>query len=296
MTTSDVSVCQRWNKKRESYRPAGEPIDVNRYGVELLTEAQAREFLTTHHYAGGESYPATQLRLGLFRSTGYTAPELVGAMVFGVPTHNSTFAKWVPGVTKDDGTVLQRLALLDEVPANGETWFLGRAFEALEAELPSVKVVLSYSDPVARVNAQGVEYKPGHIGTIYKAHNGVYLGRTPRDDTYLYPDGEVIAPRSMSKLRNSERGGRALEKRLLARGAPARLEGESDRDYAYRLVREDLFIRRRRRPGNHVYAWAVASERRARKSILSQFNPKPRPTEPDAFVLGPVEFERRMAA
>ncbi len=153
-----------------------------------------------------------------------------------------------------------------------------------------MRVVLSYSDPVARADGEGRIYKPGHIGRIYRAHNGIYLGRTRRDDTYLLPSGEIIAPRSMSKLRNSERGGKRLEEKLVAKGAPARLPGESDREYAYRLVRDDLFVRRRRRPGNHVYAWPLTHDRRERRLLLAQWTPKPPPTEPDPVILGPVGF------
>jgi hypothetical protein len=51
-------VCQRFEKKRELYRPAGEPIDTSKYGVEVISEDAARDFITAHHYAGSESYPA----------------------------------------------------------------------------------------------------------------------------------------------------------------------------------------------------------------------------------------------
>jgi hypothetical protein len=284
-------VCQRFQKRRELYRPAGEPIDTRKHGVELFPdEGRPRDFIQTHHYAGSESYPSTQCRVGLYRTNG-ASRELVGVMVFGVPQSSGCFKRWTPSIGEDQGTVLQRLVLLHDVPANGETWFLGRAFEALRSEVPGVKVVLSYSDPCPRVNAQGVEYKPGHIGRIYQAHNGVHLGETRRDDTYLLPDGGVVAPRSMSKLRNSERGGRGLERRLLAAGAPPRLPGESDRDYAYRLVRGDLFLRRRRRPGNFVYAWPVAENRFERRALLAQWAPKPYPKQASDFVLGPAHLE-----
>lgn len=60
--------CQRWTRRRDSYRPAGEPIDPSRYGVELIAEQVARDFVVREHYSG--SYPAARCRVGLFRSTG----------------------------------------------------------------------------------------------------------------------------------------------------------------------------------------------------------------------------------
>ena len=33
--------CQRWRDRRATYRPAGEPIDTSKYGVELLPNDEA---------------------------------------------------------------------------------------------------------------------------------------------------------------------------------------------------------------------------------------------------------------
>jgi hypothetical protein len=288
--------CQRWTKGRESYRDDRLVIDPNRHGVELIDELDAKRFLVRNHYAGSESYPATELRIGLYRADGLGSPRLVGALVFAEPQSKGAIPKWT-GLEERQGTTLARLALLDEVEANGETWFLRRAFRLLQERIPDVRAVVSYSDPVARVNAQGVRYKPGHIGRIYKAHNGLYRGTTKRDDCYLLPDGQVFAPRSLSKLRNSERGAAGVERKLRKLGAPPRLVGESDRDYVYRLVRGDLFLRRRRRPGNHVYTWPILplglSEMQAsrmRRQLTATWTVKPAPTEPDELVLGPVDL------
>lgn len=312
MTCSHTDVCQRFEKKRELYRPAGEPIDTSKYGVELISETRAREFITANHYAGSHSYPSTSMRVGLYRWTG-VEKQLVGAMVFGTGQQDAAIAKWTPGLTKEKGAVLQRLVLLHDVPANGETWFLRGAFEALRSELPDVRVVISYSDPVPRVNEQGIQYKPGHIGTIYKAHNGCYLGMTARDDVYILPNGETFSNRSLSKLRNSESRMDGVEAALLELGAPPRRPGESDRAYAYRLVGEvppagradrrasrktgePEFLRRRRRPGNHVYAWPVVESRSVRQELIGIWNPKPYPTEPCRdFVIGPAHLERSAA-
>lgn len=284
---------QRWNRGREYYRTDRDTIDPRRHGAEEIAELDARRFLVAHHYAGSDSYPATQLRVGLFRSTGLGAPRLVGAAVFGVPQAGASITRWT-GLPAEHGVVLQRLALLDEVEAYGETWFLSRAFDAVRARLPLVQAVLTYADPVARVNAAGVEYKPGHIGHIYKAFSGCYLGTTRRDDTYLTPGAVVLAPRSVSKLRNSERGRGGVEARLLRLGAPARAPGEADRDYALRLVRCG-WLRRLRRPGNHAYAWPLVHGG-ARRRLLATWKLRPPPTEAEDFVLGPAPWQPEGAA
>jgi hypothetical protein len=85
---------------------------------------------------------------------------------------------------------LGRLVLLDEVPGNGETWFLGRCFACLRRE--GLAGVVLFSDPCRRLNREGVQVFGGHVGTVYQAHNAVYLGRgTPRT-LALLPDGRVF--------------------------------------------------------------------------------------------------------
>jgi hypothetical protein len=288
-----ADVAQRWNRGHESYRTDRDTIDPRRHGAEELAELDAKRFLVGHHYAGSDSYPATQVRVGLFRATGLGTTRLVGAAVFGIPQHGAAITRWT-GLPAEEGVVLQRLALLDEVEAYGETWFLSRAFDAVRERLPLVKAVLTYADPVARMNTQGIEYKPGHIGHIYKAFSGCYLGTTRRDDTYLTPEAVVLAPRSMSKLRNSERGRGGVERKLLRLGAPRRASGETDRDYAYRLVRCG-WLRRLRRPGNHAYAWPLLRGG-ARRRLVATWKLQPPPTEPADLVLGPAAWEPEVAA
>jgi len=42
---------QRWRERRESYRPAGEPISPRLYEVaELAGDREAKEFILAHHY------------------------------------------------------------------------------------------------------------------------------------------------------------------------------------------------------------------------------------------------------
>lgn len=256
--------CQRWRDRRDFYRDPESQIDATRYGVEALDEATAKAFVTSHHYSG--SYPAARSRVGLYRSTPFRKAELVGVAVFSVPMHGRVIPKWT-GQAKENGVELGRLVLLDDVEGNGETWFLSRAFQVLQDELPEVKAVVSFSDPLPRVDEDGELVKPGHYGTIYQAANARYVGRCHPSTLILAPNGEVVSKRSLSKLRNGERGAGHVYENLRALGAPRRLPGESDRAYAKRAVAD---FRRVRHHGNLAYTFALGSksERRAARRAM----------------------------
>lgn len=248
---------QRWREGRDSYRPAGEPIDPARYGVEVLEDdVRPKAFVERHHYSG--SYPAARCRVGLYRTDGHHQHELVGMAVFSVPAQAAAVPHWT-GTSA--GVELGRFVLVDDVPANGETWFLARAFDALTVALPDTRAVLSYSDPMPRRRANGTLVTPGHVGTIYQAHNGRHLGRARAETLYLDRDARTVSRRALSKIRNGERGADGAYRRLLEAGAPPRVVGESPAAYVDRALRDGPFTRVRH-PGNLVYVWAVGAERR----------------------------------
>lgn len=251
-----LPLTQRWRNRREAYRPAGELIDPQRYGVEVVAERDARPFVEMHHYAG--SFPAARLSVGLYRAQPFQAPALVGVAVFSVPMQAAAIPAWA-GVPAAAGVELGRFVLLDDVPGNGETWFLARAFRALRAEKPGVRAVLSYSDPTPRSTADGHVVKPGHIGVIYQAFNGRYVGRSSPRTLHMDAAGRIVSGRALSKLRNGERGEAYAERELVAMGAPARMPGEAGVEYVRRALAEGPF-RAVRHPGNHVYAWPLDRE------------------------------------
>jgi hypothetical protein len=75
---------QRWNDRRDSYRPAGEPIRTADFDVvEILSDNVARAFVERHHYS--KSYPAARFRFGFYRRA-----ELVGVAVFSVPCNDAS--------------------------------------------------------------------------------------------------------------------------------------------------------------------------------------------------------------
>lgn len=213
------------------------------YDVEpIVDDATARAFILQHHYS--QSYPAARWRFALHRRG-----ALVGVAVFSVPANARSVTSVFPGDWRQ-APELGRFVLVDEVPANGETWFLARCFEQLRRA--GLAGVISYSDPVPRTTADGARFFPGHVGTIYQAHNAAYLGRGTARTLALLPDGRAMSPRAIQKIRAGERGWR---------GAAAILEGlgadpcpEDDRRSWLRS-----WLPRLTRPlahgGNHKYAW-----------------------------------------
>lgn len=240
--------CQRWRGGRDSYRPAGEPIPTHAYGVEEIDELVAKRFVTEHHYS--HSYPAARVRVGLMRA----GAGLVGVAVFSQPMNKATVPKYL---TAADGCELGRFVLRDDVEANGETWFLARCFRILRKEYAGLGGVVSYSDPLPRTSDDDIVVKPGHVGTIYQAHNARYVGLARAENLVLDRAGRVVSRRSLSKIRNDERGAAGVYAALLAVGAPKRRAMEEGIAYVERVLREGPF-RRLRHPGNLTYVWSLA--------------------------------------
>ena len=237
-------VCERWRERRDSYRPAGEPIDPSRYQVEQLAgDAGVKAFVVRHHYAG--TYPAARFRFGLFRSK-----ELVGAAVFSHPM-NAAVLTSVFGGSAGESVELGRFVLLDDVPANGESWFLAHCRRRLKRI--GLRGIVSFCDPIARLTASGELVFPGHIGTIYQASNAAYLGRATARVLRLLPDGRVFSDRALSKLRRRERGWRYALAQLLAAGAPT----TSDPDEEWLRAALQLVTRPLRHRGNLRYAFSL---------------------------------------
>lgn len=242
----NVDVVQVWNQGREKYRPAGEPIQTRLYEVAELARkgGPAAEFVTTHHYSG--TVPAGRRQFGMFRGG-----TLVGSAIFSIPTRKEALSAVPapPEVCLDLG----RFVLLDEVPANGETWFLGRAFELLRRQ--GFAGVVSFADPIRRVRADGSEVMPGHLGTIYRAHNAIYTGRSKARIHHLLPDGTIFHPRALQKARAGERGRDYAVETLTRFGAPA--PGRFEDVKVWLKTWLGVIAKPLRHSGNLRYVWTL---------------------------------------
>lgn len=237
--------CQRWLFGRESYRPARETINRREYDIAMIADdTSARQFIEAHHYS--HSFPAARERFGLYRFG-----ELVGVAVFSHPTNNLVLTNTFSNVPVLESVELGRLVLLDEVAANGESYFVARCFDQLRQS--GYRGVVSFSDPVPRRTAAGDVVMPGHVGTVYQALNARYLGRGTARTLRLLPDGTVLSPRTLQKIRKQEKGWRPAVEQLEGWGAPA-FDGDP-RSWLRRVI--PMITTPLRHPGNHKYAWAL---------------------------------------
>lgn len=239
-----LSLAQRWRERVPRFRPLGETINPLAYEVaELPTDGPAKAFVCHHHYSG--TYPAARVRIGLYRRG-----QLEGVAIFSHPCRDEVLTSVFPGVATDS-VELGRFVLLDSVPSNGETWLLARAFELLRRR--GLRGVVSFADPLPRRTADGRLTTPGHIGVIYQAHNGVYLGQARPRTLHLLPDGSTFSARAAAKIRQRERGWRYAVEQLIAAGAPE----PSSKDLSRWLRAAMGALRTVRHPGNHKYAWGL---------------------------------------
>lgn len=97
---------------------------------------------------------------------------LIGAMIFGELGMANVWKKYAE--TKDEIVELNRLCCIDLTPKNTESYFIGKCIRWIKQNT-NIKKIISYADE---------EY--GHSGTIYRATNFEYLGKTAKGRVIIY--------------------------------------------------------------------------------------------------------------
>lgn len=182
------------------------------------------------------------------RGTGYWVA------VLGTAQHKNTIPNVFGSSHAEDCLLLQRFALEDVLEFNAESYFLARVRALLKRE--GYCGILTMSDETPKTDILGNVTFPGHIGTIFKSDNAVYLGRTGKSDEYLFADGVVLSNRSFSKLVNDESGWKYMAQKFESYGAndcPATASGRREWGFYWR----ERLTRKQTNHGKLRYAWSL---------------------------------------
>ncbi len=104
---------------------------------------------------------------------------IVAGLVIGKPRHEKKYSE------KGKCVEIRRMACLDDLPFNSESWILSQTLKWLRKNT-DIKRVISYSD-----------LSVGHIGTIYKAANFKLIGKTA-PSKHVFWNGKRYHPRSLT--------------------------------------------------------------------------------------------------
>ena len=245
-----IGWCQRWTNRRHSWRHISEGgFDRRGYLCRPIPEPLARQFIARHHYA--RSFPAATRSFGMFEG-----PRLVGVAVLGVPVRAAVLTGPFPDLEPyRQASELSRLCLVDQVAANGESYFLGRLFAYLRRET-DVRGLVAFSDPQPRY-AYGRQYMPGHFGAVYQATSARYLGRGRARWLTQLPDGTTFNDRTRAKILAGDTGWRYATTRLVQMGArPPESFGAPDAAWVAAAL-ADVGATRVRHGGNLRYAFPL---------------------------------------
>ena len=231
------------------------PRDYEVAEIDFLT---AQAYVKRSHYL--KNYPSDRERFGLFYHG-----RLCGAAIFSFPGHNNVLENVFP-VPAFQSLELGRFVLEDFCPRNTESWFFARCRELLKQKKKFHKKhqveytyqgIVSFSDDVRRHDIHGNITARGHVGTIYAASNGVYLGRGASGIIRLLPDGTSFHGRTKSKVRNKECGHGYAIRLLMEFGATEPASDTPDELKRWEKYWVGKLTRPLRHPGNHKYSWGL---------------------------------------
>jgi hypothetical protein len=287
--------CQRWGSGRHSFRhPSEGGFDARRFTVVPMAKPDAERFACTHHY--DDTAPATRRAYALTTDDERLAADparidgraVVGVALLSTPMQARVLTNVFPTLEPYyESLELGRFVLLDDVPANAESFFLGAVFRLAAAD--GLRGVVSFSDPLPRHrrldDGTFATLMPGHVGLIYQATNGYACGRSERVTEWHLPrHGRVLSNRTLQKIKAGESGADGAERRLVTLGARPRRAGEPSRTWLLDAL-ADLGAESVRHPGKYRYAWPLGNRTQRRNTVIAL--PRTPYPKPDADVMAP---------
>lgn len=151
---------------------------MNDYIVKRIAAKEAKEYIHKYHYSHGSHHSPSPC-YGLF-----DGENLIGCLMFATPCSERVRASIFGQEYVNRVIELHRLHILDITPRNTESWFISRCLKKLHEDKPNIWAVVSFSDSTE-----------GHNGTIYKATNALYYGKSIPVMFYLDDEGRLHHPR-----------------------------------------------------------------------------------------------------
>ena len=149
--------------------------DAKNLVVKPISAADARRVVKALHYSG-KVVNNSQVHLGVF-----LGGRCGGALQFGPSLDKRKIVGLVSGTLWNEFIELNRMALAEWLPRNGESRAIGYAMRWLKATYPQLKWVVSFAD--------GTQCGDG---TIYRASGFVLTGIKENNQIWEAPSGEVF--------------------------------------------------------------------------------------------------------
>lgn len=172
---------------------------------------QADEVVKRLHYSG-KVVRNSQINIGVFY-----AGDLMGALQFGPPLDKRKVLGLVSGTEWNNMIELNRMALDDRLPRNGESRVLAVSARILRKRMPSLKWVLSYSDATQCGD-----------GTIYRA-SGFVLTGIKENSNLIEINGAKVHKMSLVNVPNKEIPGTGTTYEQAFRGRSASAKQVAER-------------------------------------------------------------------
>ncbi len=150
--------------------------------VKPIKAADANKVIKRLHYSGKVVQNST-LHFGVFLNG-----KCGGALSYGHPIDRRNLMPLVKDTKFYDFLELNRMALADWLPRNGESRAIAYTMKFIKKNYPSIKWVISFSD--------GTQCGDG---TIYRASGFDLIGIKKNSTIHKMPDGSIVAKHGTSK-------------------------------------------------------------------------------------------------
>ena len=155
--------------------------------VKAISSSDANRIIKKLHYSG-KVVNNSQLHFGVFLKS-----RCGGALQFGPSLDKRKLIKLVNGTRWNEFIELNRMALADWLPRNGESRSIGLALKKIKKYYPWIKWVVSFADATQCGD-----------GTIYRASNFVLTGIKKNNQIWVSPDNHRFSRMSLTDGRSKK--------------------------------------------------------------------------------------------